>query len=55
MWSGTVGVAVLVIILAGVIGLAYFVMRTSQVVPPSRRADEVDTRDVERDIPPHHG
>jgi len=53
MWSGPLGVVVLVIILVGLAGLAYFVMRTSQAMLPPRRADEPDTRDVQRDLPPH--
>ena len=51
MWSGPLGVVVLVIILVGVAGLAYFVMRTSGAMPLPRRPDERDTRDVERHTP----
>ena len=49
MWSGPLGVVVLVIILVGVAGLAYFVMRTSRAMPLPRRPDERDTLDVQRD------
>jgi len=55
MWSGPVGVAVLVIILIGVAGLVYFVMRTSGAMPLPRQPDERDTRDVQRDLPPPGG
>jgi len=55
MWSGPLGVAVLVIVLVGVAGLAYLVMRTSRAMPLPRRPDERDTRDVQRDLPPHPG
>jgi hypothetical protein len=48
MWSGPLGVVVLVIILVGVAGLAYRVMRTSGPIPLPRRPDERDARDVER-------
>jgi hypothetical protein len=48
MWSGPLGVVVLVIILVGVARLAYFVMRTSGAMPLPRRPNERDTRDVER-------
>ena len=51
MWSGPLGVVVLVIILVGVAGLAYLVMRTSEGMPLGRRPDERDTRDVERHTP----
>ena len=51
MWSGPMGVVVLVIILIGVAGLAYLVMRTSGAIPPPRRPDGRDTRDVERHTP----
>jgi hypothetical protein len=51
MWSGSLGVVVLVIMLVGVAGLAYLVMRTSGAVPLPRRPDERDTRDVERHTP----
>jgi len=51
MWSGPLGVVVLVIILAGVAGLAYLVMRTAGAMPLTRRPDERDTRDVERHTP----
>jgi len=33
MWSGPLGVVVIVIILVGVAGLAYLVMRTSGAMP----------------------
>jgi hypothetical protein len=53
MWSGPAGIVVLVIILVGgLAGLAYLVMRTSSPMLPHRRAEERDTRDVQRDIPP---
>ena len=55
MWSGPLGVAVLVIVLVGVAGLAYLVMRTSRAMPLPRRPDERDTRDVQRDLPPPGG
>ena len=51
MWSGPVGVVVLVIILVGVAGLAYLVIRTSGAMSLARRPDERDTRDVERHTP----
>jgi len=51
MWSGPLGVVVLVIILIGVAGIAYLVMRTSGTMPLARRPDERDTRDVERHTP----
>jgi hypothetical protein len=51
MWAGPLGAVVLVIILAGVGGLAYLVMRTSGAMPLLRRPDERDTRDVERHTP----
>ena len=51
MWSGPLGVVVLVISLVGVAGLAYLVMRTSGAIPLARRPDEPDTRDVERHTP----
>jgi hypothetical protein len=51
MWSGSLGVVVLVTILAGVAALAYRVMRTSGAMPLPRRPDERDTRDVERHTP----
>jgi len=51
MWSGPLGVVVLVIILVGVAGLAYLVMRTSGAMPLPQRPDERDTRDVERHTP----
>jgi hypothetical protein len=51
MWSGPLGVVVLVIILVGVAALAYRVMRTSGAIPLPRRPDERDTRDVERHTP----
>ena len=47
MWSGPLGVVVLVIILVGVAGLAYLVMRTSGAMLLPER----DTRDVERHTP----
>ena len=51
MWSGPLGVVVLVIILVGVAGLAYLVVRISGAIPLPRRPDERDTRDVERHTP----
>jgi len=51
MWSGPLGVVVLVTILAGVAALACRVMRTSGATPLPRRPDERDTRDVERHTP----
>ena len=50
-WSGPLGFVMLVLILVGVAGLAYFVMRTSGAMPLARRPDERDTRDVERHTP----
>jgi len=55
MFSGPLGVVVLVIILVAVAGLAYLVMRTSGAMPLPRRPDERDTRDVQRDLPPPPG
>ena len=52
MWAGPLGVVVLVIILVGVAGLAYFVIRTFGAMLPPRRPDEPDTRDVQRDLLP---
>jgi hypothetical protein len=51
MWSGPLGVAVLVVSLVGIAGLAYYVMRAPQVPLPPRGTDEPDTRDVERHTP----
>src|SRR6476646_1282021 len=51
MWSGPLGVVVLVIILVGVAGLAYRVMRASGAMPLPQHPDERDTRDVERHTP----
>jgi hypothetical protein len=42
-------------VLAVFAGLAYRVTRTWRAVPPARRPEEPDTRDVERDIPPNPG
>jgi hypothetical protein len=36
-------------------GLAYLVTRSWRAVPPARRSEERDTRDVERAIPPNPG
>jgi hypothetical protein len=55
MWSGPLGVVVLVVILVGVARLAYLVMCTSGAMPLSRRPDERGTRDVQRDLPPPPG
>ena len=49
MFSGPLGVAVLVVILVGLAGLAYFVLRTSGAVLPPR-SDEPDTLDAKRDL-----
>jgi len=55
MWSGwasgPLGAVVLVIILVGIAGLVYLVMRTSGAMPLPRRPDERDARDVERHTP----
>src|SRR5262249_49931315 len=51
MWPGSLGVVVLVVILVGVAGLTYLVMRTSGAMLLPRRTDERDTRDVERHTP----
>ena len=52
MWSGwasgPLGAVVLVIILVGIAGLFYLVMRTSGAMPLPGRPDVRDTRDVER-------
>jgi len=51
MWSGPLGVVVLVTILAGVAALAYRVVRSAGEMAIPRRPDERDTRDVERHTP----
>ena len=55
MWWGKLqGIAMLVALTCGLIGLAYLVLRP-QGVPLPRAQQEPDTRDVERDIPPPPG
>ncbi len=54
-WAGPGDVAVLVILVCGLAGLAYLVMRNRAPMPPLRGDQERDTRDVERDIPPPPG
>jgi hypothetical protein len=55
MWGGKLqGIAMLVALICGLIGLAYLVMRP-RGIPPPRSQQERDTRDVERDIPPPPG
>ena len=55
MWWGKLqGIAMLVALLCGLIGLAYLVMRP-RGIPPPRAQQERDTRHVERDIPPPPG
>ena len=53
-WGKLEGVAVLVALICGLIGLAYLVMRP-RGIPPPRAQQERDTRDVERDLPPPPG
>jgi hypothetical protein len=53
-WGKLEGVAVLVALICGLIGLAYLVMRPRGISPP-RAQQERDTRDVERDLPPPPG
>jgi uncharacterized membrane protein len=52
MWAELAGIAVVVILVGGLAGLAYLFVRTPQPMPPPPRAGGRDTRDVERDIPP---
>ena len=55
IWLGKLqGIAMLVALICGLIGLAYLVMRP-RGIPPPRAQHERDTRDVERDIPPPPG
>jgi len=54
-WLGKLqGIAMLVTLICGLIGLAYLVMRP-RGIPPPRAQQERDTRDVERDISPPPG
>jgi hypothetical protein len=45
-------IGMLMILVCGLAGIAYHVMRTWGSRPPPRSAGERDTRDVQRDIPP---
>jgi hypothetical protein len=55
MWGGKLqGIAMLVALICGLIGLAYLVVRP-RGIPPPRAQQERETRDVERDIPPPPG
>ena len=52
IWSGRLqGIAMLVALICGLIGLVYLVLRPRGMAPP-RSAQERDTRDVQRDQPP---
>jgi hypothetical protein len=53
-WGKLEGIAVLVALICGLIGLAYLIMRPLGKRPP-RAPQERDERDVERDIPPRPG
>ena len=53
-WPSLEGVALLVALACGLIGLAHLVVRPRGAAPPRAR-HERDTRDVERDIPPSPG
>ena len=54
-WLGKLeGVAVLLALICGLIGLAYLVMRPRGIPLPRVQQDR-DTRDVERDLPPPPG
>ena len=53
-WGKLEGIAVLVALICGLIGLAYLIMRPRGKRPP-RAQQERDERDVERDIPPGPG
>lgn len=50
-WPTLATLAMLVALVCGFLGLAYVVLGTRGVAPP-RRAEELDTRDVWRDMPP---
>ena len=53
-WRKLEGIALLVTLICGLIGLAYLVM-CPRGIPSPRNQQERDTRDVERDIPPPPG
>ena len=50
-WPKLATPALLVILVCGIVGLAYLALGTRGVGSP-RRPEELDTRSVERDLPP---
>ena len=53
-WGKLQGLAMLVALICGLIGLAYLIMRPRGERPPWPQQDR-DERDVQRDIPPGPG
>jgi membrane protein implicated in regulation of membrane protease activity len=54
-WAGPADVGVLLILVCGLAGLAYLVMRPRRSMPPLPDEQGQDRRHVERDIPPPPG
>lgn len=54
-WAGPADVGVLLILVGGLAGLAYLVMRPRGSMPPLPDEQGQDRRHVERDIPPPPG
>jgi putative exporter of polyketide antibiotics len=53
-WVGWKGLAVLLTVVCGLAGVAYYIS-TRRAMPPPGADGRGDTRDVERDIPPRSG
>lgn len=54
-WAGPADIVVLLILVCGIAGVGYLVMRPQGSTLPPRSEQEPDTRHVERDLPPPPG